>query len=97
MVIPIQSNGQVLSVLVVTVHWLDKWGVAYFYYGISPDLINGLSSLGINRRDERGVEAFYNLAVTPWLRLTADLQWIIPFNATKEDILAAGLRLQTRF
>ena len=76
---------------------LDKWGVAYFYYGISPDLINGLSSLGINRRDERGVEAFYNLAVTPWLRLTADLQWIIPFNATKEDILAAGLRLQTRF
>jgi hypothetical protein len=30
-------------------------------------------------------------------RLTADLQWIIPFNATKEDILAAGLRLQTRF
>jgi len=31
------------------------------------------------------------------LRLTADLQWIIPFDTTKEDILAAGLRLQTIF
>lgn len=76
---------------------LDKWGVAYFYYGISPDLINGLSSLGIQRQDERGVEAFYNLAVTPWFRLTADIQWIIPFNTTKENIVAAGLRSQIRF
>ena len=76
---------------------LDKWGVAYFYYGISPDLINGLSSLGIERRNEQGAEAFYNVAVTPWLQITADLQWIAPFDATKENIVAAGIRTQIRF
>jgi porin len=42
---------------------LDKWGIAYFYYGPSPDLLNGLSTLGIQRQDERGVEAFYNFAL----------------------------------
>jgi len=75
---------------------LDKWGIAYFHYGLSDDLINGLSVLGIQRKDEQGVEVFYNLAVTPWFRLTADVQWIDPADATKSNIVVTGLRLQTR-
>lgn len=76
---------------------LDKWGVGYFYYGVSDDLLEGLATLGLSRQDERGVEAFYNLAITPWFRLTGDIQWIDPFNATKDDVVVTGLRAQTRF
>lgn len=53
---------------------LDRWGVAWFKYGLSDDLKDGLATLGIDRRDETGVEAYYNAALTPWLRLTADAQ-----------------------
>jgi len=33
-----------------------------------------LNRLGIH--DETGFEAFYNAAVTPWLQVTADVQYI---------------------
>lgn len=76
---------------------LDRWGMAYFKYGLSQDLLNGLSRLGINRQDEQGVEVFYNFAVTPWLRVTADLQWISPFEPNKKNALIGALRTQIRF
>jgi porin len=44
---------------------LDLWGVAYFQYRFSDNLRNSLAVLGLPLRDESGVEAFYNLAVTP--------------------------------
>lgn len=75
----------------------DRWGVAYFRYGLSDDLISGLSAFGIGMRDEYGIEAYYNAALTPWLRLSADAQWIRPANVGSDDALVLGLRLQTRF
>jgi porin len=76
---------------------LDRWGVGYFYYALSNDLKGGLAALGIKRRDEQGVEAYYNLALTPWLRVTANLQWIKPTNADRKDAVLAGLRTQVKF
>lgn len=76
---------------------LDRWGVAYFRYGLSDELKDGLARLGVRRRDEQGVEAYYNLALTPWLRLTANLQWINPTNPVRRDAMFAGLRTQVRF
>ena len=76
---------------------LDRWGVAYFKYGLSSDLLDGLARLGIGRQDEQGVEAFYNLSVTPWLRVTADLQWIDPFEPQKKNAVIGALRTQIRF
>jgi len=55
-------------------------------------------------RDEYGFEAFYNVAITPWLQITPDVQVIWPaqkeFLATGESIGTAvvlGLRLQMVF
>jgi porin len=75
----------------------DRWGVGFFHYGLSELLLSGLAALRVNRRSEGGVEAFYNLAITPWLRLSADLQVIDPWNADKSRATYAALRLQTKF
>jgi len=76
---------------------LDRWGIGYFHYGLSEPLLAGLAALRIFRRSESGVEAFYNYAITPWLRLTADLQVIEPWYAYASRATIAALRLQTKF
>jgi porin len=79
---------------------LDRWGVAYFKYALSKDLKDSLVTLGARRRDEWGVEAYYNLAVTPWLRVTANVQWIMPSDPGKTNrgnATYAGLRTQVKF
>jgi porin len=76
---------------------LDRWGLAYFHYGLSSDLTDGLSTLGINIRDERGLEAFYNAAVTPWFLVTADVQYIQPFRPDRDDAILMALRTQVKF
>jgi porin len=48
-------------------------------------------------RDEVGVEAFYNVAITPWLQLSADVQWIIPGKTSSDNAWVLGTRLNTRF
>jgi hypothetical protein len=54
-------------------------------------------SIPLNRRSEGGIEAFYNFAITPWLRLSADLQVIDPWNPGKSRAAYGALRLQTKF
>jgi porin len=76
---------------------MDRWGIAYFRYSISPDLKAGLASRGLRLRDEQGVEAFYNLAVTPWLMVTADVQVVSPLVASAPTAVTTGLRAQLKF
>jgi porin len=75
----------------------DTWGVGYFYYGLSEDLKSGLDEVGMGLDDEQGLEAFYNLAVTPWMRVTAGVQWIDPATPDADDAIIAALRTQIRF
>jgi len=82
----------------------DTFGIGAFYYGYSNVLKQHLYPL-ITLGDEYGAEAFYNVAVTKWFRLTADVQVIAP--AVKEPIseragnnstvVLLGLRGQVRF
>lgn len=63
----------------------DRFGVGAFYYGYSgllKEKLDPLMTLG----DEYGIEAFYNVAVTKWFRVTADLQVIAP--AIKAQVVA---------
>ncbi len=64
----------------------DRFGIGYYYLDIAnPTLrvpILGTRSL---LRDEWGFEAFYNVALTPWLLLTPDVQVIGP--AQRREIL----------
>ena len=48
----------------------DTFGISYFHYGFSDDLKDSLDVLNYTLDDERGIEAFYNIAVTPWLNIT---------------------------
>lgn len=75
----------------------DKWGVGFFHYGLTQPLLTGLADRGIYRRSEGGVEAFYNWTITPWLRLTGDLQVVELWNALRPRATYMALRLQTRF
>lgn len=75
----------------------DRWGVGFYHYGLTQPLIDGLAARRITRRSEGGVEAFYNFAITKWLRLSADLQIIDPWNPIRARASYAGLRLQTKF
>ncbi|UCD91132.1 MAG: carbohydrate porin [Desulfobacterales bacterium] len=74
----------------------DVFGIGYFFYNFSKDLKSAISPL-FNFDDEQGVEIFYNLSVTPWFRVTADLQWIHPANSDKDDAWLGGLRANVRF
>ncbi|OCP34877.1 carbohydrate porin [Ensifer sp. LC163] len=76
---------------------LDRWGIGYFRYSFSNDLVGGLGTVGIGLRDEQGVEGFYNMAVTPWFRLTADLQVIAPGVEDASTAVLGSLRAQVKF
>lgn len=75
----------------------DRWGVGYYHYGLTQPFLSGLAARRINRRSEGGVEAFYNFAVTRWLRLSGDVQIIDPWNPLRARASYLGLRLQTIF
>jgi porin len=73
----------------------DSFGIAYFYDGFSEDLKDGLGAVGFDLGDESGVEAFYNIAATPWLNLTADVQAIEP-GAGDETAWFVGFRAMVK-
>jgi len=52
-----------------------------------------------NRRPqpEHQVEGFYNFHITPWLRLTGDLQIIRGVRPTVERAIVPGARLEMIF
>lgn len=75
----------------------DRWGVGFFHYGLTTPFLAGLAENRIYRRSEGGIEAFYNWAIAPWLRLSGDLQIVEPWNANRPRATYMALRLQTRF
>ncbi|PZO02361.1 MAG: porin [Alphaproteobacteria bacterium] len=76
----------------------DRWGIGYFRYNLSGALLDGLDAVGIdNLREEQGVEAFYNVALTGNLRLTGNLNYIAPGESARRNAVFAGLRLQASF
>jgi len=74
----------------------DRFGLAYFRYGVSNDLKTELAPV-FHLRDESGVEIFYNVAVTPWFRITGDLQFIRPASGDFSDSIYVGFGTYVRF
>jgi len=75
---------------------LDRWGVVYFAYRLSDAFKDSLPIIGRRIEPEKGAEVFYNWAVTPWFRLSADAQWVRPFNGVDNNYYL-GLRAQFKF
>ena len=88
----------------------DRFGIGYYYLKISSDLRGSFPPLLRNRiglEHEQGVELFYNIAVTPWLHVTPDLQFIDagrnqapiigPNRKSIETAVVVGLRIKIDF
>jgi porin len=75
---------------------LDTFGIAYYYLGFDDGFKN-LAPAIVPLRDERGVELFYNVAVTPWFHVTTDLQVITPILERAPTSLVLGLRAKIDF
>ena len=73
----------------------DNWGVGYYYDTFAPALKDALARI-LKLRDEQGTEFFYNVAVTPWLTMGADLQIIRP-GLANETAVFSGVRTVIRF
>lgn len=52
----------------------DRYGLGFYFIDVSNPKLQGLFRSTKLLRDEYGFEAFYNIAITPWLNLTPDLQ-----------------------
>lgn len=78
----------------------DEFGFSYAYTDLSRVLKDNLNlvSLGLLRpRPEHQFEGFYNLHITPWLRLSADLQIIRGVRQRVDTAVVPGARLEMIF
>jgi porin len=62
----------------------DRYGFGFYYIDVNNPELQGLFRSIKLLRDEYGFEAFYNVAITPWLLLTPDIQ--VVRGAQKEKI-----------
>jgi porin len=90
------ANGGVGGRSMIPGRALDTFGVGYFYLGLS-DNFKAITRPFRPQRDEYGVELFYNWAVTPWARLTGDLQVARPSTVGLGTAIIPGLRFQILF
>lgn len=78
----------------------DEFGISYAYTDLSKvlkDNIDLITQGGRRPRPEHQVEMFYNLHITPWMRLTGDLQIIRPTRAVANTAIIPGARLEFIF
>jgi porin len=88
----------------------DRFGIGYYYLKVSGDLRRVFPPLlrtRIGLDHGQGVELFYNIAVTPWLHVTPDLQFIDaarnkapiigPERKSIGTAVVAGLRVKIDF
>ena len=74
----------------------DHFGLAWFRYSLSDQLIDDLAPF-VAFEDEEGVEAFYTFEVAKPLRVTANVQYIDGAVTARKAGWAVGLRAVTRF
>lgn len=73
----------------------DTFGVGCYYLRVSDNFGPALKRLV---GDEQGIEAYYNIQVTPWLHITPDIQVIGPGRERFDDTaIVAGVRMRIDF
>jgi len=76
----------------------DNWGVGWAGSHLSGDLRSNAGALGFDVNSfEHGIEAYYNVAVTPAARLSFHVQWIDSANGGRDDAVVLATRLQVDF
>jgi porin len=74
----------------------DRFGIAYFRLDVSDALKDELAPF-FKLEDESGVEMFYNFAVTPWFRITGNVQFVRPASGNSSKAVYAGVGTYVRF
>jgi porin len=74
----------------------DSFGLGVYRYNLSDVLQDSLSPF-TQFTDESAVEVFYSYAVTPWLLISPDIQYIKPASGGFDNALVLALRAQIRF
>lgn len=69
--------------------------MGYFYTGLSS--LKTLAPRLVPLRDGQGVEALYNIGVTPWCYLTPDLQVVVPARERFDTTIVFSLRAKIDF
>jgi porin len=69
----------------------DRYGFGFYYIDVSNPKLQGPLRTVKLLRDEYGFEAFYNVAITPWLLLTPDIQVVRGAQKDKIGIIPGGL------
>jgi len=78
----------------------DEFGIAYAYTDLSSVLKDNIDLITQGNRRllvEHQLEMFYNFHLTPWLRLTGDLQIIRPTRPIASTAIIPGGRLMIIF
>ena len=78
----------------------DEFGIAYAYTDLSSVLKDNIDLITQGNRRllvEHQLETFYNFHITPWLRLTGDLQIIRPTRPIASTAIIPGGRLMIIF
>ena len=75
----------------------DRMGIGVYAMFASNDFKDASLLLNELLEDEVGFEGYYNLAITPWLQISADVQYIDQGITTSEDAWVVGSRLNLRF
>ncbi len=75
----------------------DRMGLGIYGMFASNDFKDASYLLNDLLEDEVGFEAYYNLAITPWLQLSADAQYIDQGLSTSDNSWVLGSRLNVRF
>jgi len=75
----------------------DRFGVGSYWLSESSDFKNQ-PVVATTLQDEVGLEAFYNFAITPYVQLSLDAQWIaMSGKQSSENAVVLGTRLNIRF
>ncbi len=74
----------------------DRYGLG-FYALIESDDLKDQPILGDALDTEWGMEVFYNIAITPWLQFTPDLQYIQSGLPGTNDAVVVAMRIQMYF
>jgi porin len=74
----------------------DRYGFGFYYIDVNNPELQGVFRSTKLLRDEYGFEAFYNIAITPWLMLTPDIQVVRGAQKDKVSVSSGPLGLLPR-
>jgi hypothetical protein len=74
----------------------DRFRIGAFAFNVSDGLQDSRDPV-LDFNDEKGIEAWHSLGLTPWAKLTADVQYVNPARGALEPALITALRLNVAF